>query len=293
MTILYRYFPLDQNDDQHFARLISVLSGRIFFSSPHFFNDPFEMTPIFGIPSDAEYEQIFRKKLIPTESLSKSQKNKITNNINLKLMSSKNRTLDEDWVKELGVLCLSEDHKNILMWSHYGRNHSGVCLGFNSEYLPFSRSKPVIYNESRPQVSIEPSGVDDIELIKATLLTKSPHWAYEKEWRCIKRPVRESEKNFYKNEMKSNPARINEIADLLASEGGSGIYEFDTSAIRRVIFGVKTTEKIKQRLITEIVTRNLTPKISSLILDNRRFTLNEVRIKDKDIRKIACRPMSE
>ncbi|QKJ65882.1 DUF2971 domain-containing protein [Deefgea piscis] len=293
MTILYRYFPLDQNSDEHFDRLISVLDGRIFFSSPHFFNDPFEMTPIFRIPSDAEYEKIFSKNIDLTERLSKSQRNKIAGSINLKLMSSKNRTVDEDWVKELGVLCLSEDHKNILMWSHYGKNHTGICLGFDSEYPPFSKSQLIIYNEARPQVPVMPSEFDDEELIKATLLTKSPHWAYEKEWRCIKRPIRESEKNFYKAEIKSNPNKINEIAELLVSEGGSGMYEFNANAIRRVVFGVRTNEHIKQRVIAEIAKRNLSPKLSSLIIDNRRFTLNEVRIKDKALIKLACKVVSE
>jgi hypothetical protein len=34
---------------------------------------------------------------------------------------------------EVGILCLSRNKKNILMWSHYAKNHEGLCFGFEDK----------------------------------------------------------------------------------------------------------------------------------------------------------------
>src|SRR5262249_32714692 len=41
-------------------------------------------------------------------------------------LARRSSILDE----RLGVCCFAEDPRNILMWSHYAANHSGVCLRF-------------------------------------------------------------------------------------------------------------------------------------------------------------------
>src|SRR5712664_2095644 len=32
-----------------------------------------------------------------------------------------------------GLLCSSRNGDNLLMWSHYGASHTGICLGFDIE----------------------------------------------------------------------------------------------------------------------------------------------------------------
>ncbi len=36
------------------------------------------------------------------------------------------------------------------MWSHYANNHTGICIGFDTEVSPFNSTKKVTYNGERP-----------------------------------------------------------------------------------------------------------------------------------------------
>lgn len=76
------------------------------------------------------------------------------------------------------VFCLTEDPLSTLMWSHYARNHSGICIEFNAGVFPFSLAKPVQYSKFYPTYRLDMTGA-------AELLTKSDHWAYEREWRVV------------------------------------------------------------------------------------------------------------
>ncbi len=60
-----------------------------------------------------------------------------------------------------GVLCLSERPDDILLWSHYGNSHSGLCLEFDAAGHPdvFPRLRPVTYQEKYP---IIPAAFPDV-----------------------------------------------------------------------------------------------------------------------------------
>ena len=48
-----------------------------------------------------------------------------------------------------GVLCLSECHDDILMWSHYGDSHRGICLEFKATNTAlFGEAQRVKYAET-------------------------------------------------------------------------------------------------------------------------------------------------
>src|ERR1700690_3587064 len=75
------------------------------------------------------------------------------------------------------------------MWSHYADGHRGLCLEFDTIYLPFNdpqKLKKVIYSNDRPVLNpVEFLIKDRIEI--TPLITKSKKWKYEKEWRLITR----------------------------------------------------------------------------------------------------------
>lgn len=108
----------------------------------------------------------------------------------------------------LGVICFTSKVDNLLMWSHYGNNHEGICVEFdaNSRFFngqyndresPFFEEingydykdiyanvgvlKKVKYTEKRPLI------FDTRQLIKDTesWLVKSKEWEYEDEYRLI------------------------------------------------------------------------------------------------------------
>jgi hypothetical protein len=89
---------------------------------------------------------------------------------------------DEDYA----ILSLSGRWNSILMWSHYGDNHKGYCIGFSEEKIRSSRKFGwgglVECNTNNNYPSITPYDLGMSKLIK-TSHTKSKEWKYEKEYR--------------------------------------------------------------------------------------------------------------
>lgn len=79
--------------------------------------------------------------------------------------------------------CFAESYDEHLMWSHYGDNHEGFCLAF--DFGPaFEDVHPCVYTRSMPPHSAWRSGNQALALIKGAA------WAYEKEWRMIRKTIR-------------------------------------------------------------------------------------------------------
>lgn len=269
---LYKYFPL--TNDAHLQRLERLLQGWIYFSSPDHFNDPFEISPVLAPPTREDFDDVIDLVSPEVRMLSKSARSKVFRGITDAIRSSSSPAVTTDWMKSVGVLCLSTQPEDLLMWAHYASNHSGLCVGFDSDVGLFGSARGVKYSNERPLVRAIDLSRNEDALIDGVLFTKSLHWKYEAEWRCLKRPVREGEIEYYQSLLAAQPHRENEIADILATEGGSGNYEFDVRAIRRVYFGARMQathrEKLRQLL------GSLTPlaKPYQMELDPRYFRLN-------------------
>ncbi len=106
--------------------------------------------------------------------------------------------LYELWVKTLGFVSFSDNWKSPLMWGHYAKNHTGVCLGIE---VPDQRPMKVSYEPHRLQVLLEMSPLEaavDEEVIKKVVTTKFKDWEYEREWRYIEKLVnKDEETGFY------------------------------------------------------------------------------------------------
>ena len=84
---------------------------------------------------------------------------------------------------QVGVLCLSEVHDDILMWSHYADCHRGICLIYETNYEFFANAFPVRYQQERPRIN--PTSQSTEQMLDNAIFTKSWAWAYEKEWRIL------------------------------------------------------------------------------------------------------------
>ena len=146
----------------------------------------------------------------------------VVNDVQVRRMSKLYKILDQSF----GVLCLSKCPDDILLWSHYADSHRGLCLEFDvagySEVFP--RLHAVKYADEYPDISSDfpdllglfqaKSGGEISEklLTVADILAddlagdaqsessehrtalslarwfyvKSSHWAYEREWRCLR-----------------------------------------------------------------------------------------------------------
>lgn len=90
-----------------------------------------------------------------------------------------------------GVFSLAEHADCPLMWSHYGDQHRGLCLGYSVPDTAKSDIQKIRYGGSRRvQASdVEAMLTNNVEarnrVDEAVLLKKAEPWAYEHEWRLI------------------------------------------------------------------------------------------------------------
>ncbi|MGI4804893.1 MAG: DUF2971 domain-containing protein [Janthinobacterium lividum] len=92
-------------------------------------------------------------------------------------------------LKKRGITCFSEINDNLLMWSHYGKSHTGICIGFDVvklyESIKVKHQFDKLFIKVRYETEFQMMNFfDDTE--KAVInwvRTKSFDWNYEKEVR--------------------------------------------------------------------------------------------------------------
>jgi hypothetical protein len=90
-----------------------------------------------------------------------------------------------------GILSLASRDDCPLMWSHYGDQHRGVCIGYRSPPQEEARLRQVQYGGSRLVKASDLLALTHGELgvaqkiDDAVLLRKAADWSYEREWRFI------------------------------------------------------------------------------------------------------------
>ncbi|WP_161792635.1 DUF2971 domain-containing protein [Psychroserpens damuponensis] len=150
-------------------------------------NDPFECLASVDRKFDKEQIQSFKKILVDSG-------NKLYKNFHLhsdetinKLANSFRKTpLDK-----YAFCSFSEDPNNILMWTHYANNHSGLVIGFEFPELKNNNNlQKVRYQNQLDDISLTPYanfilGKEDgyLDEILRDYSIKSEHWMYEREWR--------------------------------------------------------------------------------------------------------------
>lgn len=98
------------------------------------------------------------------------------------------------------LLCVSELHDNLLMWSHYADQHKGAVLEFkcipDPDYdTPLCAAKPVEYQREMPIFATLEDFIAGLlgqeerhwreQIFNKIAFTKSIDWVYEREWRCV------------------------------------------------------------------------------------------------------------
>lgn len=117
-------------------------------------------------------------------------KEKYTNEIIQKVKKVRNNSL---------ISCFSKRYDSILMWSHYGDKHKGICIEFDrpdKDFLDVKYStkrckfdledttrRVLGYMLSNEEVDVNDKGL--IRCISKPFIVKSLDWQYEEEVRCI------------------------------------------------------------------------------------------------------------
>ena len=86
--------------------------------------------------------------------------------------------------RDYRVYCLTPDNNNLLMWSHYGDAHRGICLEFSLRNVVMCSALGCIYGADYPIIPVNSNTL--LDSLKP-LLCKSDIWRYENEYRLIAR----------------------------------------------------------------------------------------------------------
>ncbi|PNV83898.1 MAG: hypothetical protein C0627_03670 [Sulfurimonas sp.] len=127
---VYKYMATKTyNKDGEINLLEKVFENKTLrFTSPNDFNDPFE----------------FRHLI---EDLNPSDSDDLNTLINTTFDKNQFHNIALDFeLEHVGTLCLSAKNDDILMWSHYANNHSGIVLEFDKAHL-FFNTKPLAVEE--------------------------------------------------------------------------------------------------------------------------------------------------
>ena len=214
------------------ARTIeSLVHDRLHFADPTTFNDPFDCQPVVESDSEIETLRLILAKLIgrrieaeSSASLKAAQVHGEKASEHAKKLGEKLATLkiqelaynatdpDSECSKyeaecglltheiqrellrryDHGVCCFSTIFNNPLLWSHYGDQHRGLCIGYNLDRNPVPILRKVEYGGNRiVKTSLIAKALfnDDQRaqalLDRDVLLRKASMWRYEREWRLF------------------------------------------------------------------------------------------------------------
>ena len=87
--------------------------------------------------------------------------------------------------QKYGILCFSRNWDNLLLWSHYGDSHTGICMGFDipEGSLGWNYDTDVLYQPNLLQIR-RPEDVN-FDLASRLFRTKHESWSYEQEVRMF------------------------------------------------------------------------------------------------------------
>ena len=148
---------------------------------------------------------------------------------------------------EKGLVSFAERDDCPLMWSHYGDQHRGICLGYSVPERAAGDVHKVAYGGDRlvkaSDIGAMLDGDDEAgaRVDAAVMLRKAESWAYEREWRLIGR----------------------------RGTGGSPL------ELEEVIFGMKCKESAKYALMRAMEKRSRSVKFHEMCEERGTFNLRK------------------
>lgn len=180
----------------------------------------------------------------PYKLLNDSFENLFNDNISnvLKLLESKynintqnsitNLSIIKSFNEKMGIYSLTNSPYNELMWAHYADANKGFCIEYDYNKLAEETNYPLQHNVNRLNVSYNnlPPTISLEDIYKGSLLkklfgTKSISWKYEKEVRII--------------------------------TDTSGLITYNPQAIQAIYFGISSTKKMREKIISTITIPNV------------------------------------
>jgi hypothetical protein len=176
------------NIDPPTPQAITNLSGgKVWFSQPAQFNDPFDCAYNVVLSELNTADCIEFLKDASDGRFNETNPSKLSDEaLHQQVADGMKAAVAQGLSAIRGICCFSEVHNNPLMWGHYSDGHRGFCLEFDTTSDPlFKKTKRVRYSTTFPVVSIKSLRKAEYEQILDLVLTKAKCWEYEKEWRVL------------------------------------------------------------------------------------------------------------
>jgi len=152
----------------------------------------------------------------------------------------------EGRIGQLGMLSLSRTHRNILMWTHYAKEHRGYVLGFDETHPFFQATAYYIEPTYRVKEALDIQGFGSLRDVTYTqerpninfggnvpfdaFFTKSLDWNYEQEVRIFR--------------------HLSEAAETLGDEStGIKLFRLPRGVAKRIILGAHCPADIERTVI--------------------------------------------
>lgn len=216
-----------------------ITDSQIFYSNPSQFNDPFDCAAT-SVSMDRNSRTLFIQKLLASQNpdIPEEWRTTLLEALDDDALSDSmvDRVLRSGYLEKhmtkYGILSLSSEIDNLLLWAHYASSHSGYAIEFDitqvvRRHKPSQTSYPDNYFEYNLMPSPVNYGRERPASISATneltepFYHKSDEWCYEKEYRVI-------------------------------SNFGSGLKNFEPSLLASIYFGCKISEANKTKLINAV-----------------------------------------
>jgi len=250
--ILYKYRSLSE-DSFKFTQDI-FMKNELYFAHPDEVNDPFDckIPPCLeNVTKDKLLHRfsIFDQKQFECKGMSFKKCEEVIENTPLSVLQERLKK-DIKSQRDVGILSLSEENLDILMWGHYADSHKGICIGFDYLQLSFAFRETPIFPEhvTYPEdnnFKWDPFEDEPIALVDKIYLTKALDWQYEKEWRVI------------------------------LPEQGRTPQKFNPNALASVYLGCQIDTSDKETIINWCLQRERRPKVYELTKEDASYTLKE------------------
>lgn len=187
----YKFMSLSSEDgDKRINYLRDLLvESRFWLCSPLDFNDPFDMSAHVIFEGDTNEIRSKFKELIDSHAVGQNWQQR---RALLEKFMARGRRAWLESIKRIfaerqqktGAYCFAGDPRSILMWSHYAKNHTGICLQFEvvKDHNTFLAAIPMNYVDEHPTYNW---AADSNDMYKRILLSKFSVWNYERESRII------------------------------------------------------------------------------------------------------------
>lgn len=212
--VLYKYYPINKNS------VDSVINHYLFSPHPSFLNDKYDCSGELINYSNLTLDHFINRfskelKLYPEKKVRECYNSD-------KRWILERRFADYNLIilfMKFGIISLTEDHKNILMWAYYSQN-SGFVIKYKTELLPndFFGPFPINYCENLEKIDFSKYDKPLCVLYQSNI--KQNLWEHEKEWRYLT----------YNKDGKYHPD--NPVADIKTRK-----FFYDLSAVDEIILG--------------------------------------------------------